>query len=85
MEFLWLLPVENATLLILNRYPLLLGGQGQCGMRSLPDTSTHDRQWGSNTNPLDLESGALTTRPCAPMTDAEIATCMCDAFAYNNK
>ena len=29
-------------------YPLLLGGQRQYGMRSLPDTSTHDQQWESN-------------------------------------
>ena len=49
------------------RYPSLLGGQRRYGMRSLPDTSTHDRQWESNPRPLDLESGALTTQPCAPM------------------
>ena len=48
-------------------YPSLLGGQRQHGMRSVPNTSTHDRQWESNPRPLDLESGALTTRPCAPI------------------
>ena len=32
------------------RYPL--GGQRQYGMRSLPDTSTHDQQWESNPRPF---------------------------------
>ena len=35
------------------RYPLLLGAQRQYGMRSLPDTSTHDQQWESNPRPSD--------------------------------
>ena len=35
------------------RYPLLLGGQRQHRMRSLPDTSTHDQQCESNPTPLD--------------------------------
>ena len=36
------------------RYPSLLGGQRQHGMRSLPDTSTHDHQRESNPTPDHL-------------------------------
>ena len=41
-------------------------GQGQYGMKRLPDTSTHDQQWESNARPSDLESNTLSTRPPAP-------------------
>ena len=39
--------IQNFFFLIFcsTRYPSLLGGQRQCGMTSLPDTSTHDQQW----------------------------------------
>ena len=47
-------------------YPSLLGGQRQYGMRSLPNTSTHDQQWESNPRPSDLESNTLSTGPHAP-------------------
>ena len=48
------------------RYPLRLGGQRQCGIRSLPDTSTHGHHWDSNPSPSDLESNTLSTGPHAP-------------------
>ena len=43
----------------------MLGGPRQCGIRSLPDTSTHGQPWESNERPSDLESNALTTGPHA--------------------
>ena len=47
-------PIFHST-----RYPLLLGGQRHHGMRSLPDTFTHDQQWESNPRPSDLKCNAL--------------------------
>ena len=43
-------PIVRST-----RYPSLLGGQRQYGMKSLPNASTHDQQWESNPRPSDLE------------------------------
>ena len=48
------------------RYPLQMGGPRQCGIRSLPGTSTHDYHWESNPRPSDLESNALSTWSHAP-------------------
>ena len=56
-------PIFHST-----RYPLLLGGLRQYGMRILPDTSTHDQEWESNPTPSDLKSNALSTWPRAPIT-----------------
>ena len=33
----------------------------QCGIRILPDTSTHGRHWESNPRPSDLDSNAIST------------------------
>ena len=41
----------DPTLGLCTRYPLQLGGQRQCEIRSLPDTSAHDKQWESNPSP----------------------------------
>ena len=56
----------DPTLDLCTRYPLRLGGPRQCGIQSLPDTSTHGQQWESNPRPSDLESNTLSTRPYAP-------------------
>ena len=56
--------IHNFSTFCSTKYPSLLGGQSQCGMRSLPDTSTHDQQWELNPRP-DLESDALSTWPHA--------------------
>ena len=53
----------DPTLDLCTRYPLWLGGPRQCGIRSLPDTSTHGQRWESNPRPSDLESNALSTWP----------------------
>ena len=45
----------------------MLSEQRQYGMRSLPQTSTHDQQWKSNTRLLDLEFNALFTETYDPM------------------
>ena len=47
------------------RYSLRLGGPKQCGIQSLPDTSTHGQHWESNPRPSDLDSNALYTGPHA--------------------
>ena len=49
------------------RYPLLLGGQRQYRMRSLPNTSTHDQQWESNPIPSGLNPNDLSIWPHAPI------------------
>ena len=56
----------DPTLDLCTRYPLRLGGPRQCGIRSLPDASTHGQHWESNPRPSDLESNALSTWPRAP-------------------
>ena len=56
----------DPTLDLCTRYILQLGGPRQCGIRSLPNTSTHGQHWESNSWPSDLESSALSTRPHAP-------------------
>ena len=38
----------DPTLDLCTRYPLQLGGLRQCGIRSLPDTSTHGQHWELN-------------------------------------
>ena len=55
--------IHNVPILRSTMYPSLLCGQKQYGMRSLSDTSKHDRQWESNPRPSDLESNALYTWP----------------------
>ena len=57
--------IHNFPIFHSTRYPSLLGGQRQYGMRSLLDTSTHDQQWKLNPKPSDLESNALSTWPHA--------------------
>ena len=57
------LQLSSQTLDLCTRYPLRLGGPRQCGIRSLPDTSTHGQCWESNPRPSDLESNALSTWP----------------------
>ena len=56
----------DPTLDLCTRYPLQLGGPRQCGIWSLPNTSTHGQRWESNPTPPDLESNALSTDPHAP-------------------
>ena len=46
--------IHNFPIFRSTRYPSLLGGQRQYGMRSLHDTSTHDQQWESNPRLSDL-------------------------------
>ena len=41
------------------RYPLLLGGQRQHGMRSLPDTSTQDSSGNWTPDPLSLSQSTM--------------------------
>ena len=41
----------DPTLDLCTRYPLRLGGPRQCGIRSLPNTSTHGQHWESNPRP----------------------------------
>ena len=53
----------DPTLDLCTRYPSRLGGSRQCGIRSLPDTSTHGQHWESNPRPSDLESNVLSTEP----------------------
>ena len=56
--------IRNFPIFRSTRYPSLLGEQRQYGMRSLPNTSTHDQQWESNPRPSDLEFLIhLATRP----------------------
>ena len=39
--------------------------QGQHGVRSLPDTSTHDREWDSTLRCSNLESRGLSLAVCS--------------------
>ena len=55
------------TWICFTRYPLRLGGPRQCGIPSLPDTSTHGQHWKSNPRPFGLEFNALSTWPHAPL------------------
>ena len=57
--FLQLMPF---TIFRSTRYPSLMDGQKQYSMRSLPDISTHDQQWESNSRP-----SILTTYPLGHM------------------
>ena len=59
--------IIDPTLDLCTRYPLWLGGLRLCGIRSLPDTSTHGQYWESKPRPSDLESNALTTWPHVPL------------------
>ena len=56
----------DPTLDLRTRYPLWLGGPRQCGIQSLPDTSTHGLHWESNSRLFDLKFNALSTRPHGP-------------------
>ena len=42
----------DPTLDLCTRYPLWLGLPRQCGIQSLPETSTHGQHWESNPRPL---------------------------------
>ena len=44
----------DPTLDLCTRFPLRLGGPMQCGIRSLPNTSTSGQHWESNLRPSDL-------------------------------
>ena len=59
--------IHNFPIFHSTRYPSLLDGQRQYGMRSLPDTSTHNQQWELNPRPSDLASNVLSTWPHAPV------------------
>ena len=72
----------DPTLDLCTRYPLRLGGPRQCGIRSLPDTSTHGQHWESNPRPSDLESNALSTWPRAPKL---ITICLENSFKRTDK
>ena len=56
----------DPTLDLCTRYPLQLDGPRQCGIRIIPDTSTHGQHWESNPRPSDLEFNALSTAPHDP-------------------
>ena len=45
---------KDPTLDLCTRYPLRLCRSKQCGLQSLPDTSTYDQHWESNPRPSDL-------------------------------
>ena len=49
------------------RYPLRLAWVRQCGIQSLPDTSTYGQHWDSNPRPSnsDIEPNTLSTWPRA--------------------
>ena len=61
----------DPTLDLCTRYPLRLGGLRQCGIRSLPDISTHGQHWELNPRHSDLESNALSIGPHAPMSQID--------------
>ena len=42
----------------------MLSGQRQHGLRSLPDTSTHDQKWELKPRPFDLESNWIVQTQC---------------------
>ena len=69
----------DPTLNLCTRYPLRLGGPRQCGIRSLPNTSTHGQHWESNPRPSDLESNALSTWPHVPMRQKASLHSNCNA------
>ena len=73
----------DLTLDLCARYPLRLGGPRKCGIRSLPDTSTHGQHWESNPRPSDLESNALTTGPHAPNISWRDPAVICFILYYN--
>ena len=76
----------DPTLDLCIRYPLRLGGPRQCGIRSLPDTSTHSHHWESNPRPCDLEFNALSTAPHAPTRYIKIYnTKIYNTKIYNTK
>ena len=55
----------SASIFCSTRYPLLLVGQRQKGMRSLTDISTHDQEWKANLRPFDLKNfNTPSTQPC---------------------
>ena len=56
----------DPTLDLCIRYPLRLGGPRQCGIRSLPNTSTHGQHWESNPRPSGLEFNTLSSWSHAP-------------------
>ena len=56
----------DPTLDLCTRYQSRLGRPRQCGIQSLPDSSTHGQHWELNPKPSDLESNALSTDPHAP-------------------
>ena len=67
-HFLQLMPIKIFPICVPpGRYPSLMGGQRQYGMRSLPHASTHDQHWESNPRPSNLASNALSTWPHAPI------------------
>ena len=76
-HFLQLMPFTIFLIFRSTRYPLLLGGQRQYGMRNLPDTSIYDQQWESNPRPSDLMSNALSTWPHAPKLQTKHKTAKC--------
>ena len=60
----------DPTLDLCTGYSVRLGGPRQCGIQSLPDTSTHGQHWESNPRASDRESNALSIRPHSPFSDA---------------
>ena len=73
----------DPTLDLCTRYPLWLGGLRQCGIWSLPDTSTHGQHWESNPRPSDLESDNLSTGPNAPKIHHLIHSVLCKLFVHS--
>ena len=72
-------------------YPLRLGEPRQCGIWSLPDTSTHGQHWESNHRPSDLESNALFTEPHActsptlhPLSSPTVLSLWCFVVVSNS-
>ena len=64
----------DPTLALCIRDPLRMGGLRQCGIWSLPNTSTHGQHWESNPRPSDHESNALSTGPHAAHYLAAVIT-----------
>ena len=62
--FQQLMPITAQYVIPPGTHYLLMGGQRQHGMRSLPDNSVHPHWWKSNLRP-DFESSDLSTQPCA--------------------
>ena len=62
----------DSTLDLCTRYPLRLGGPRQCGIQSLPDTSTIGQHWESNPRPSDQVQCPIHKAKCSLINTCDV-------------